>query len=102
MIIPREGDLVRFYTQLSATDVVDPLTGRVDKNKMTPQELVSVRLLTDTVGLVFRLMTVDRSPGRSSIHLSWLNRKKLNGGQFISVRPCRISSDTHANVRATC
>ena len=44
MIIPREGDLVRFYTQLSHTDVVDPETGRVDKNKMTPQELVSVRL----------------------------------------------------------
>jgi phenol 2-monooxygenase len=41
MIIPREGDLVRFYTQLSDTDVVCPLTKRVDKNKMTPQKLVS-------------------------------------------------------------
>ena len=42
LIIPREGDLVRFYIQLSDTDVVDPLTGRVDKSKMTSQNLVSV------------------------------------------------------------
>ncbi|KAF8126082.1 FAD binding domain-containing protein [Boletus edulis] len=42
MIIPREGDLVRFYTQLSDTDIIDPLTGRVDKSKMSPQKLISV------------------------------------------------------------
>ncbi|KAI9566928.1 FAD binding domain-containing protein [Boletus coccyginus] len=42
LIIPREGNLVRFYTQLTDTDVMDPLTGRVDKSKMTPQKLVSV------------------------------------------------------------
>ena len=44
LIIPREGDLVRFYIQLTDTDVVDPLTGRVDKSKMTPQKLVSVSI----------------------------------------------------------
>ena len=44
MNIPREGELVRFYTQLSDTDVVGPLTGRVDKNKMTPQKVLSVRI----------------------------------------------------------
>ncbi|KAI9464683.1 FAD binding domain-containing protein [Boletus coccyginus] len=41
MIIPREGDTVRLYTQLSDADVIG-LTGRVDKSKMTPQKLVSV------------------------------------------------------------
>lgn len=44
MIIPREGDTVRLYIQLSDTDVVDPLTGRVDKSKMNPEKLVSVRI----------------------------------------------------------
>ena len=44
LIIPREGDLVRFYIQLTDTDVVDPLTGRVDKSKMTSQKLVSVSI----------------------------------------------------------
>ncbi|KAG6381746.1 putative phenol hydroxylase [Boletus reticuloceps] len=42
MVIPREGDTVRLYIQLSDKDVVDPLTGRVDKNKMSPQKLLSV------------------------------------------------------------
>ncbi|KAH0836789.1 putative phenol 2-monooxygenase (NADPH) [Lanmaoa asiatica] len=42
MIIPREGDTVRLYTQLSDTDVVGPLTGRVDKSRMSPQKLLSV------------------------------------------------------------
>ncbi|KAF8435468.1 FAD binding domain-containing protein [Boletus edulis BED1] len=41
-IIARERELVRLYIQLLDTDVVDPLTGRVDKNKITPQELLSV------------------------------------------------------------
>ena len=44
MIIPREGDVVRFYTQLLDADVVCPLTKRVDKNRVTPQTLVSVRI----------------------------------------------------------
>lgn len=52
MVIPREGDLVRFYTQLSDTDVVDPLTGRVDKSKVTPQKLVSVRILREVMSYV--------------------------------------------------
>ncbi|KAI9464680.1 FAD binding domain-containing protein [Boletus coccyginus] len=42
LIVPREGNLVRFYIQLSGTDAMDPLTGRADKSKMTPQKLVSV------------------------------------------------------------
>ncbi|KAF8122465.1 FAD binding domain-containing protein [Boletus edulis] len=41
-IIPREAGLVRLYIQLSDADVVDPLTGRADKSKITPQKLISV------------------------------------------------------------
>ncbi|KAG9313139.1 putative monooxygenase [Chiua virens] len=42
MIIPREGDSIRLYIQLSDQDVIDPSTGRVDKNRITPSELISV------------------------------------------------------------
>ncbi|KAF9233477.1 FAD binding domain-containing protein [Melanogaster broomeanus] len=42
MIIPREGDKVRLYIQLSDRDVIDPLTGRVDKNRMTAEKLLEV------------------------------------------------------------
>ncbi|TFY54823.1 hypothetical protein EVJ58_g8633 [Rhodofomes roseus] len=41
MIIPREGDLVRLYVQLSDTDAVDE-NGRVDKTKMGPNRLLDV------------------------------------------------------------
>lgn len=42
MIIPREGDKVRFYIQLSDSDVMDPVTGRVDKDRMSPEKLLEV------------------------------------------------------------
>ncbi|KAI1791861.1 FAD binding domain-containing protein [Ganoderma leucocontextum] len=42
MIIPREGDLVRLYIQLADRDVIDPDTGRVDKSKMGPEQLLNV------------------------------------------------------------
>ncbi|KAH9893375.1 FAD binding domain-containing protein [Cubamyces lactineus] len=42
MIIPREGDFVRLYIQLADRDVVDPATGRVDKNRFGPERLLEV------------------------------------------------------------
>jgi phenol 2-monooxygenase (NADPH) len=42
MTIPREGDIVRFYVQLLDTDIVDPSTGRVDVNKMSAEDILSV------------------------------------------------------------
>ncbi|KAI0738661.1 FAD binding domain-containing protein [Daedaleopsis nitida] len=42
MIIPREGDLVRIYIQLSDKDVLDPVTRRVDKTKIGPEKLLQV------------------------------------------------------------
>jgi phenol 2-monooxygenase len=43
MIIPREGDLIRLYIQLLDKDVLDPSTGRVDRNKTSPEMLLEVR-----------------------------------------------------------
>jgi phenol 2-monooxygenase len=42
MIIPREGDMVRLYIQLSDSDALDTTTGRVDRNKMGPEKLIEV------------------------------------------------------------
>lgn len=42
MIIPREGDKVRFYLQMSDKDVIDPETGRIDKVKVTAENLIEV------------------------------------------------------------
>jgi len=44
MIIPREGDKVRFYLQMSDKDVIDPETGRIDKVKVTAENLIEVRI----------------------------------------------------------
>ena len=98
-IIPREGELVRFYTQLSDANVVG-LTGRVDKSKMTPQNLLSVSISREAASYVVQLMSACRSRGRYSIRLSWETRKRSNGGQFTSVccfqvwhsRPCQRAS----------
>jgi hypothetical protein len=49
MVIPREGDRVRLYIQLSDKDVVDPATGRVDKNRMGPDQLLEVCILFTSV-----------------------------------------------------
>jgi phenol 2-monooxygenase len=40
MIIPREDDKVRLYVQLGDRDAVDEESGRVDKSKIGPHELL--------------------------------------------------------------
>ncbi|KAI6041232.1 FAD binding domain-containing protein [Pisolithus marmoratus] len=42
MVIPREGDKVRLYVQLSEKDVVNPGTGRVDKTRMSWERILEV------------------------------------------------------------
>ncbi|KAI9455214.1 FAD binding domain-containing protein [Russula earlei] len=42
MVIPREGDKIRVYVQLSDTDAVDPNTGRVDLVRYGPERLLEV------------------------------------------------------------
>jgi phenol 2-monooxygenase (NADPH) len=42
MVIPREGDKVRVYIQLSDTDAVDPETGRINLGRYGPERLLKV------------------------------------------------------------
>jgi phenol 2-monooxygenase len=42
MLIPREGDMIRLYIQLSETDATNPETGRVDLGQYNPQRLMEV------------------------------------------------------------
>ncbi len=42
MVIPREGDKLRFYIQLEGKDVINAASGRVDKSKMGPERLLEV------------------------------------------------------------
>ncbi|KAF5351297.1 hypothetical protein D9758_008005 [Tetrapyrgos nigripes] len=42
MIIPREGDKVRVYTQLEGKAAIDARSGRLDKSKLGPNELLDV------------------------------------------------------------
>jgi phenol 2-monooxygenase (NADPH) len=42
MIIPREGDKIRVYIQLSDTDAVDPKTGRINLVRYGPGRLLEV------------------------------------------------------------
>ena len=44
MIIPREGDVVRLYIQLSDADAREVLNakGRIDKTRWTPQRLMAI------------------------------------------------------------
>ena len=40
LVVPREGDLVRLYVQLSDVSVVDRQTNRVDKAQTSPEKLI--------------------------------------------------------------
>lgn len=42
MIIPREDDKVRFYTQLGSRDAVDAISGRIDKDQMGAEQILDV------------------------------------------------------------
>ncbi|KAJ7140287.1 FAD binding domain-containing protein [Mycena crocata] len=42
MIIPREGDKVRLYIQLEGKDAVDASSGRIDKRRIGPHQLLEV------------------------------------------------------------
>lgn len=42
LIIPRENDLIRVYMQLLDTNIVDSVSGRVDQDKIGPEQLLEV------------------------------------------------------------
>ncbi len=58
MVIPREGDKIRLYIQLSDTDAVNPETGRVDVGRYDPQRLLEVAKKT------LQPYTIDVEPGK--------------------------------------
>ncbi len=58
MVIPREGDKIRVYVQLSDTDAVDPETGRVDLGRYGPERLLDVAKKT------FKPYTIDAVPDK--------------------------------------
>jgi phenol 2-monooxygenase len=42
LIVPREADRIRIYMQLADKDVLNPNTGRIDKDRMGPKQLLEV------------------------------------------------------------
>lgn len=91
MIIPREGDLIRLYIQLSDKDVLDPSSGRVDRNKMGPEMLLEViffwrKLSVYNSRVVFTMCSHTRWPGSHSTHTRSAPQKRSNGSRYISVR----------------
>ena len=68
MVIPREGDMVRLYIQLSDKQVVDPATGRVDKGKVSTDHLLQVMTFsyphTHVTALMGHSPPIPRRPGR--------------------------------------
>ncbi|KAG1819056.1 FAD binding domain-containing protein [Suillus subaureus] len=40
IFVPREQDRIRIYIQLKDKDVINPMTGRVDKGKMGPEQIL--------------------------------------------------------------
>ena len=42
MIIPREGDKVRLYIQITDKSTIDPSNWRADKAKMGPEKILQV------------------------------------------------------------
>ena len=90
MVIPREGDKVRLYIQLSDKQVVDPATGRVDKNRVSPDHLLQVETLSVSTDAIDHSVLICRQLRRSS-GPTQLSPERSIGGQFTSVRlslPC--------------
>ncbi|KAF8332449.1 FAD binding domain-containing protein [Amanita rubescens] len=42
VFVPREDDILRLYVQLGSKDVINDTTGRVDKNKLGPDNILEV------------------------------------------------------------
>ena len=57
MVIPREDDKIRLYVQLNPKDIINDATGRVDRTKYGPDEILeasaiingSKELITNTM-----------------------------------------------------
>jgi len=47
MIIPREDDKIRLYIQIEGKAAIDAKSGRIDKGKLGPNELLDVSVFVD-------------------------------------------------------
>ncbi|KAH9963079.1 FAD binding domain-containing protein, partial [Lactifluus volemus] len=74
MVIPREGDKIRIYVQLSDTDAVDPGTGRINLGRYGPERLLEVAKKT------VRPYTIDAAPDK----IEWWTIYKV--GQRVASR----------------
>jgi phenol 2-monooxygenase len=45
IFIPREDDILRLYVQLGSKDAINDTTGRVDKNKLGPDNILEVSVI---------------------------------------------------------
>jgi len=68
MVIPREGEMVRLYMQLTDKDVLDPVTGRVDRSKMGPDQLLNVRCPGNKNWLAYNTIYHSHQVARKSMH----------------------------------
>ena len=94
MVIPREGDKVRLYIQLSDKQVIDPVTGRVDKSRVSTEHVLQVNTLschyTPVLATINRSILIRRQSKRSS-GLTQSTPERLSGGRFTSVcHPLRL------------
>jgi phenol 2-monooxygenase (NADPH) len=77
MVIPREGDKIRVYIQLSDTDAVDPETGRVNLGRYGPERLLEV------AKKAFRPYTIDTVPDK----IEWWTIYQSKNPHFRSSNP---------------
>ena len=103
--IPREDDKVRYYIQLPDSSVLDPVTGRVDKGRMTSEKLIEVR------GSARRVLSrsdrcTQRLLGGYSIPTSLRSQERSIGGRFTSVGALHethtVSNPQHNSRTAGC
>ena len=98
MIIPREGDLVRLYIQLTDTDVLNPETGRVDRSKMGPEKLLAVAQKSfypfkiDTKAFdwstIYISELVDKLSRASLMRMFWDHSWATRGVEVLDQRTC--------------
>ena len=76
MVIPREGDKVRLYIQLSDKQVVDPATGRVDKARVSPELLLQVGTFLTSIHSSQQSWTIQcLSPGSKEDNQTLYHRR---------------------------
>ncbi len=90
MVIPREGDKIRVYVQLSDTDAVDPATGRIKLDRYGPERLLEVAKKT------FRPYTIDAVPDKIEWWTIYQSKKII----FAFLKSAGIVSDSSSPSRA--